>query len=87
MKIDSTIFGAITITERLSTRRGRSPSGEVGREKEAIKEAHGTSHVLQKTRQSFERGAIRSSLARVSGNVHLSPEAEAYFERKGCESC
>jgi hypothetical protein len=43
---------------------------------------------FQKTRQSFlfEKGCdkvvIRSGQM---GNVHLSPEAEAYFERKGCE--
>ncbi len=86
MKIDSTTFGAITIdgttyqhdvVVRLS--------GEVVKRKRSYQRSSMVPRTcFQKMRQNFSsrRGATRSSGQ--MGNVHLSPEAEAYFERKGC---
>jgi hypothetical protein len=47
-----------------------------------------TSHVLSKDEAKFvfERGCEQLILGSGQmGNVHLSPEAEAYFAKKGCE--
>src|SRR5712675_887723 len=49
---------------------------------------YGTSHVLSKDEAKFlfEKGCDQVVIGSGQmGNVHLSPEAEAYFERKGCE--
>jgi hypothetical protein len=49
---------------------------------------YGTSHVLSKDEAKFvfERGCEQLILGSGQmGNVHLSPEAEAYFAKKGCE--
>jgi hypothetical protein len=89
MKIESTTFGAITIdgttyqhdvVVRLS--------GEVlKRKKKLSKKLYGTSHVLSKDEAKFlfEKGCGQVVIGSGQmGNVHLSPEAEAYFGRKGC---
>ena len=89
MKIESTTFGAITIdgttyqhdvVVRLS--------GEVVRRKKKLsKKLYGTSHVLSKDEAKFlfEKGCDQVVIGSGQmGNVHLSPDAEAYFERKGC---
>jgi hypothetical protein len=90
MKIESTTFGAITIDGttyehdvviRLS--------GEViKRKKKLSKKLYGTSHVLSKDEAKFlfERGCDQVVIGSGQmGNVHLSPEAEAYLARKGCK--
>ena len=49
---------------------------------------YGTSHVLSKDEAKFvfERGCEQLILGSGQmGNVHLSPEAEAYFAKKGCK--
>ena len=90
MKIDSTIFGAITIDGKIYqhdvvVRR----SGEVvKRKKKLSKMLYGTSHVLSKGEAKFlfEKGCDQVVIGSGQmGNVHLSPEAEAYFEKKDCE--
>jgi hypothetical protein len=64
-------------------------SGEVlKRKKKLSKKYYGTSHVLSKDEAKFvfERGCEQLILGSGQmGNVHLSPEAEAYFAKKGCE--
>ena len=90
MKIDSTIFGAITIDGKTyRARRGRSPfRRSCEAEKKLSKKLYGTSHVLSKDEAKFlfEKGCDQVVIGSGQmGNVHLSPEAEAYFERKGCE--
>jgi hypothetical protein len=63
-------------------------SGEVvKRKKKLSKKYYGTSHVLSKDEAKFvfERGCEQLVLGSGQmGNVHLSPEAEAYFAKKGC---
>ena len=63
-------------------------SGEVARRKKKLsKKYYGTSHVLSKDEAKFvfENGCEQLILGSGQmGNVHLSPEAEAYFAKKGC---
>src|SRR5216683_1938559 len=63
-------------------------SGEVAmRKKKLSKKYYGTSHVLSKDEAKFvfENGCEQLILGSGQmGNVHLSPEAEAYFAKKGC---
>jgi hypothetical protein len=90
MKIDGTVFGAITIDGKAY---GHDVvvrlSGEVvKRKKKLSKKLYGTSHVLSEDEAKFlfEKGCDQVVIGSGQfGNVHLSPEAEAYFERKGCE--
>jgi hypothetical protein len=90
MKIDSTIFGAITIdgTTYEHDVVVRLSGEVVKRKKKLSKKLYGTSHVLSKGEAKFlfEKGCDQVVIGSGQmGNVHLSPEAEAYFERKGCE--
>ena len=90
MKIDSTIFGAITIDGKTYQHDVvvRLSGEVVKRKKKLSKKLHGTSHVLSKDEAKFlfEKGCDQVVIGSGQmGNVHLSPEAEAYFERKGCE--
>src|ERR1700757_1883954 len=58
----------------------------VKRKKKLSKKYYGTSHVLSKEEAKFvfERGCQQLILGSGQmGNVHLSPEAEAYFAKKG----
>src|SRR6202049_4786732 len=63
-------------------------SGEVARRKKKLsKKYYDTSHVLSKDEAKFvfENGCEQLILGSGQmGNVHLSPEAEAYFAKKGC---
>src|SRR5712672_3931479 len=89
MEIERTTFGTITID-------GKSYehdviirlSGEVARRKKKLsKKYYGTSHVLSKDEAKFlyEKGCDQVVIGSGQmGNMHLSREAEAYFERKGC---
>jgi hypothetical protein len=90
MKIDSTIFGAITIDGKTYEHDVvvRLSGEVVKRKKKLSKKLYGTSHVLSEDEAKFlfEKGCDQVVVGSGQfGNVHLSPEAEAYFERKGCE--
>ena len=90
MKIDSTTFGTITIDGKTYEHDVvvRLSGEVVKRKKKLSKKLYGTSHVLSQdeARFLFERGCDQVVIGSGQfGNVHLSPEAEAYFERKGCE--
>jgi hypothetical protein len=64
-------------------------SGEVVKRKRKLsKKYYGTSHVVSKDEAKFifERGCEQLVLGSgQEGNVQLSPEAEAYFAKKGCK--
>ena len=89
MLIDATEFGSITIDGetydhdviiRLSGRIER-------RRKRLSKERYGTSHVISKEEAKFIFEDGCDLLVVGTGqqdNVRLSPEAEAYFDKKGC---
>jgi hypothetical protein len=90
MKIDGTVFGAITIDGKTYEHDVvvRLSGEVVKRKKKLSKRLYGTSHVLSEDEAKFlfEKGCDQVVIG--SGqmdNVRLSPEAEAYFERKGCE--
>ena len=90
MKIDSTTFGTITIDGKTYEHDVvvRLSGEVVKRKKKLSKKLYGTSHVLSadEARFLFEKGCDQVVIGSGQmGNVHLSPEAEAYFERKGCE--
>ncbi len=89
-KIDRTQFGSITIDgsvfeHDLILRLG----GKVSKRKKKLsKRVYGTSHTisLDEAKYVYEKGAERLIVgAGQHGNVRLSDEAAAYFERKGCE--
>ena len=57
------------------------------RKKKLSKKYYGTSHVLSRDEAKFvfESGCEELILGSGQmGNVHLSPEAKAYFAKKGC---
>ena len=89
MKIDSTTFGTITIDGK-TYEHGvvvRLSGEVVKRKKKLSKKLYGTSHALSEdeARFLFERGCDQLVIGSGQfGNVHLSPEAEAYFKKKGC---
>jgi hypothetical protein len=90
MKIDSTTFGTITIDGKTYEHDVvvRLSGEVVKRKKKLSKKLYGTSHVLSEdeARFLFENGCDQVVIGSGQmGNVQLSPEAEAYFERKGCE--
>jgi len=90
MKIDGTVFGAITIDGRTYEHDVvvRLSGEVVKRKKKLSKRLYGTSHVLSEDEAKFlfEKGCDQVVIGSGQmGNVQLSPEAEAYFERKGCE--
>jgi hypothetical protein len=73
----------------MSTMWSFASQGEVvKRKKKLSKKYYGTSHVLSKDEAKFvfESGCEQLILGSGQmGNVHLSPEAEAYFAKKGCK--
>lgn len=89
MPIDRSEFGSITIDGRTYNHDvAIGLSGHVRkRRKKLSKEMYGTSHLISEAeaRDIFEKG---SDLLVVgsgqSGNVRLSPEAEAYLAGKAC---
>ncbi|WJR80945.1 MTH938/NDUFAF3 family protein [Bradyrhizobium sp. NP1] len=90
MTIDSTIFGAITIDGKTYEHDVivRLSGKVVKRKKNLSKKLYGTSHVLSEDEAKFlfEKGCDQVVIGSGQmGNVRLSPEAEAYFERKDCE--
>ena len=89
MEIERTTFGTITIDGNTYEHDVIIRlSGEVARRKKKLsKKYYGTSHVLSKDEAKFvfENGCEQLILGSGQmGNVHLSPEAEAYFAKKGC---
>ena len=90
MEIEGTTFGTITIDGKTYEHDVIIRlSGEVmKRKKKLSKKYYGTSHVLSmdEAKFIFERGCEQLILGSgLMGNVHLSPEAEAYFAKKGCK--
>ena len=89
MTIESTIFGAITIDGKTYEHDVvvRLSGEVVKRKKKLSKRLYGTSHVLSEDEAKFlfEKGCEQIIIGSGQmGNVHLSPEAEAYFVKKGC---
>ena len=89
MKIDSTVFGAITIDGKTYEHDVvvRLSGEVVKRKKKLSKRLYGTSYVLSEDEAKFlfEKGCDQVVIGSGQmGNVQLSPEAEAYLERKGC---
>ena len=90
MEIEGTTFGAITIDGKTyAARRIIRLSGEVAKRKQKLSKKHyGTSHVLSKDEAKFvfERGCEQLILGSGQGAMCiLSPEAEAYFAKKGLQ--
>jgi len=87
MTIESTTFGVITIDGKTYEHDVVVRlSGEVVKRKKNLSKK--LSHVLSEDEAKFlfEKGCDQVVIGSGQmGNVHLSPEAEAYFERKGCE--
>jgi hypothetical protein len=89
MPIERTEFGSITIDGKTYDHDVVIRlSGKVDkRQKKLSKEQYGTSHIISKAEAKavFEDGCDQLIVgAGQHGNVRLSPEASAYFEKKGC---
>lgn len=89
MEIERTTFRTITIDGKTYEHEVIIRlSGEVAKRKKKLsKKYYGTSHVVSEdeARFVFEKGCEQLVLGSGQfGNVHLSPEAGAYFARKGC---
>jgi hypothetical protein len=90
MEIESTTFGTITIARKTYEHDVviRLSGEVVKRKKKLSKKYYGTSHVLSKDEAKFvfEKGCEQLIVGSGQmGNVHLSPEAEAYFAKKGLQ--
>ena len=90
MRIDATKFGTITIDGKTYEHDVLIRlSGKVERRRKRLsKEKYGTSHIVskQEARFIFEDGCELLVVgAGQDGNVRLSSEAAAYFEKKHCE--
>jgi hypothetical protein len=90
MRIDETEFGSITIDGKTYDHDVviRLRGDIVKRKKKLSKKLYGTSHVVSKDEAKFvfEKGTELLVVGSgQEGNVQLSPEAEAYLAKKGCE--
>ena len=90
MPIQRTEFGSITIDGKTYEHDVIIHlSGKVKkRQKKLSKEQYGTSHIISKAeaKSIFEDGCDLLIIgAGQQGNVHLSRQASAYFEKKGCQ--
>ena len=90
MEIENTTFGNITIDGKTYEHDVviRLSSEVIKRKKKLSKKYYGTSHVLSKDEAKFvfEKGCEQFIVGSGQmGNVQLSPEAEAYFAKKGCK--
>jgi hypothetical protein len=90
MRIDGTSFGNITIDGKTYDHDVviRLDGDIVKRKKKLSKKLYGTSHLVSKDEAEFvfEKGCELLVLGSgQEGNVRLSPEAEAYLVKKGCE--
>jgi hypothetical protein len=91
MEIEDTKFGSITIDRKTYEHDVVIRlSGEViKRKKKLSKKLYGTSHVLSKDEAKFvfEKGCEEFIIGSGQmGNVHLSPEAKAYFAKRAARS-
>jgi len=89
MSIDATEFGSITIDGKTYDHDVIIRlSGKIERRRKRLsKEKYGTSHVISKEEAKFvfEDGCDLLVVGTgQQGNVRLSSEAEAYFDKKGC---
>jgi len=89
MPIDSTEFGAITVDGKTYEHDViiRLSGSVEKRRKRLSKEQYGTSHVISKAEAKFvlEKGCDLLVVGTgQDGNVCLSPEASAYFDKKHC---
>jgi hypothetical protein len=90
MTIERTAFGSITVDGKTYDHDViiRLSGEVVKRKKKLSKKYYGTSHVISKDEAKFvlEKGCKQLILGcGQMGNVHLSPEAQVYFDEKGCE--
>src|SRR5215475_8252522 len=90
MRGDGTEFGSIAIDGKtyLFDVVVRLSGEVVKRKKKLSKKYYGTSHTISKEEAKFvfEKGCEQLIVGSGQiGNVHLSPEAEAYFAKKGCK--
>ena len=90
MEIERTTFGTITIDGKTYEHDViiGLPADVVKRKKKLSKKYYGTSHVVSKDEAKFvfETGCEQLILGSGQmGNVHLSPEAQSYFAKKGCK--
>ncbi len=90
MTIEGTAFGSITVDGTTYEHDVIiRVSGEVMKRKKRLsKQYYGTSHVISKDEAKFvfEKGCDQLIVGSGQmGNVDLSPEAEAYFAKRGCE--
>lgn len=88
-KIDATRFGSITIAgEKLRHDVVIRPDGTVKKRKKKLSKAvYGTSHTLSlaEAEDVYQAGAEHLIIGTgQTGLVTLSPEAEAFFQEKGC---
>ncbi len=92
MEIESTKFGNITIDGKTYEHDVviRLSGEVVKRKKKLSKKYYGTSHVMSKDEAKFvfEKGCEQLIIGSGQvGNVHLSPEAEAYFAKRVARFC
>ena len=90
MAIEGTTFGTIRIDGKTYDHDVIIRlSGEViKRKKKLSKKYYGTSHMVSKDEAQFvfEKGCDQLIVGSGQmGNLHLSPEAQAYFAKKGCK--
>lgn len=90
MQINDTKFGKITIDGKTYDHDVviRLNGDVIKRKKKLSKELYGTSHLVSKDEAKFvfEKGAEMLIVgAGQDGNLRLSPEAEAYLAKRGCE--
>jgi hypothetical protein len=88
MEAEGTTFGTITIDGKIYEHDViiRLSSKVVNSEEEAVEEAlrHLARALEKRSKFVFEEGCEQPILGSGQmGNVHLSPEAEAYFAKKG----
>jgi hypothetical protein len=89
MRIDATEFGSITISGKTYEHDVviRLSEEVVKRKKKLSKRIYGTSHTVSEdeARFVFEKGCKELIFGTGQhGNAALSPEAAAFFEKKGC---
>lgn len=90
MHIDRSEFGNITIDGKTYDHDVQiGLSGKVSKRKKKLsKELYGTSHIVSEAeaKSVFEKGCERLIIGTgQEGNVRLSPEAQTFFEKKGCK--
>ncbi len=90
MRINDTKFGNITINGKTYEHDVviRLTGDVVKRKKKLSKKLYGTSHLVSKDEAKFvfEKGTELLVLGSgQEGNMRLSPEAEAYLAKHGCE--